>query len=96
MHEVRSLATMLGQDAQDHPQMRGLVGELEDCMAELERLGCFYKDWNFSVGLVDFPALIDGEEVFLCWRTDEPVILHYHGIEDGYAGRRPLPEELRS
>ena len=61
---------------------------------ELEALGCFYKDWNFEKGLVDFPALIDGQEVLLCWHSDEPDVRWYHGIEDGFPGRRLIPEHL--
>jgi hypothetical protein len=66
--------------------------DLEENVHELEAMGCFFKDWNFSVGLVDFPAEIDGETVFLCWRSDESRLGWYHRIEDGYQGRRPLPE----
>ena len=61
---------------------------------ELEQVGCFYKDWNFTLGLVDFPAIIAGKEVLLCWRSDEPEVRFYHTQEDGYTGRRPIPEEL--
>jgi len=75
------------------PQCQALGEKIEDLMAELEDLGCFYKDWNFEIGLVDFPVIIEGEETLLCWRSDEPEILWYHGMEDGYAGRRPLPAE---
>jgi hypothetical protein len=42
------------------------------------------------MGLVDFPAMIDGEEVLLCWRSDEPEVLYYHGLEDGFAGRKKI------
>ena len=66
--------------------------ELQDCLAELEGIGCYYKDWSYSVGLVDFPAVIDGEQAFLCWRSDETGLAWYHGIEEGYRGRRPLPK----
>lgn len=76
--------------------LSGIVGTLEEHFAELAEIGCFYKDWNFSVGLVDFPSEIDGEVVFLCWRTDEPDILWYHRIEEGYAGRKLLPVDDRS
>ncbi|MCI1696383.1 DUF2203 domain-containing protein [Aneurinibacillus aneurinilyticus] len=41
-------------------------------------------------GLVDFPALINGEEVLLCWQEGEEKITHYHGLHDGFAGRRRL------
>ena len=67
--------------------------QIENLMDELEEMGCFYKDWNFEVGLVDFPAVIEEEEVLLCWKSDEREILWYHGVEDGFAGRRPIPEQ---
>jgi hypothetical protein len=67
-----------------------LEAELEEHLRELEAIGCFYKDWNFTVGLVDFPAEIDGETVFLCWRSDEPELGWYHPMDQGYQGRRPL------
>jgi hypothetical protein len=69
-----------------------LQSELEEHMQELEGMGCYFKDWNFSVGLVDFPAEIDGETVFLCWRSDESELAWYHRVEDGYQGRTPLPK----
>ena len=73
------------------PSIDELHDQLQDLLAELSGMGCYYKDWNFQFGLVDFPALIDDEVVFLCWRSDEPELRYYHRIEDGYAGRRPLP-----
>jgi hypothetical protein len=48
---------------------------------------------DIDSGLVDFPALLDGQEVLLCWRQGEERIAHYHGSEDGFAGRRKLKEE---
>ncbi len=71
-----------------------LQKQVETLMAEMQELGCYYKDWNFEIGLVDFPALIDGRQVLLCWRSDEPEVTWCHGYEDGYAGRQPIPEEL--
>ena len=64
---------------------------LDGHFEELEALGCSYKDWNFSVGLVDFPSVIDGEEVFLCWRSDEKALGYFHGPEEGFTGRREIP-----
>ena len=55
---------------------------------QLERLDIVVRD--LERGLVDFPALIDGREVYLCWLLDEPTITHWHAIESGFAGRRPL------
>jgi Uncharacterized conserved protein (DUF2203) len=56
-----------------------------DC---LERLDIVVRD--LERGLVDFPALRDGHEVYLCWLLDEPAVGHWHGVEAGFAGRRPL------
>ncbi len=75
----------------DEPTIDELQDQLREHLAELAGIGCYYKDWNFQIGLVDFPAVVDGEVVFLCWRSDEPELRYYHRIEDGYAGRRPLP-----
>jgi hypothetical protein len=54
----------------------------------LERLDIVVRD--LERGLVDFPALRDGREVYLCWLLDEPAVGHWHGVESGFAGRRPL------
>lgn len=67
---------------------------LKALFAELESLGCTYKDWNFQVGLVDFPSRIGDRDVLLCWRSDEPEVRYYHSHEDGYAGRREIPTTL--
>jgi hypothetical protein len=56
---------------------------------ELERLGVLVKD--LDRGLVDFPALREGEEVLLCWQVGEEEVAYWHGVEEGFAGRKPLP-----
>ena len=71
-----------------------LQAEIEILISELEALGCFYKDWNFDIGLVDFPAVIEGKQVFLCWRSDEDEVKWYHRFEDGYPGRTLIPESM--
>jgi Uncharacterized conserved protein (DUF2203) len=55
---------------------------------ELEQLEIVVRDP--VRGLVDFPALRDGEEVYLCWLVDEDEVAHWHAPEAGFAGRRPL------
>lgn len=45
---------------------------------------------DIDIGLIDFPALIDGTEVLLCWKQGEASITHYHGLYDGFSGRKPL------
>lgn len=95
-HEIHSLAIVLGNDAADHPQLVEKFEVIKGYFTEIEELGCYYKDWGFSIGLVDFPAVINGKEVFLCWRSDEEKIKYYHEIEAGYAGRKLIPEEYFS
>lgn len=90
--EMHLFAENLGGDIEESMQIKKMAKNVEGFMNELEELGCHYKDWNFSIGLVDFPALIDSREVFLCWRTDEEKISFYHGVEEGYSGRKPIPE----
>ncbi len=55
---------------------------------QLERLDIVVRD--LDRGLIDFPALIEGREVYLCWLLDEPTVTHWHAIESGFAGRRLL------
>ena len=93
-HKVRSLSVEVGSNAESHPDVVKLLNQLEELFEELESLGCSYKDWNFSMGLVDFPAVIAGEEVYLCWRSDEANLQYYHGPEEGYPGRKLIPKEL--
>jgi len=57
----------------------------------LERLGVLVKD--LDSGLVDFPALHEGEEVLLCWQLGEDEVTYWHGVDEGFAGRKPLPFE---
>jgi len=59
------------------------------CVKELQALGVLVKD--LDRGLVDFPALRGDEEVLLCWQVGEDEVAYWHGVEEGYAGRKPLP-----
>jgi hypothetical protein len=53
--------------------------------------GAIVKD--LDTGLVDFPALLHGEEVLLCWQLGEEQVEHWHGLEEGFAGRKRLDLE---
>ena len=91
--DIRDRSERCGDGFENNPEYKRLFAELRELLAELEAIGCVYKDFNFSVGLVDFPGMIDDEEVYLCWRSDEPEIRYYHPIEAGYASRAPIPEQ---
>ena len=45
---------------------------------------------DVDTGLLDFPSLREGETVLLCWQPGEPAVAWWHGVEDGFAGRRPI------
>ena len=62
-------------------QMRALEQELRDLNVELK---------DYMTGLVDFPARIDGRDVYLCWRLGEPEVAHWHELNAGFAGRQKL------
>jgi hypothetical protein len=65
-----------------------LQAEIQQLAADVEAIGCVLKD--VDVGLVDFLSLRQGRQVYLCWRLGESVIAFWHGLEEGYAGRRPI------
>ncbi len=92
-NQIKDLAESLGGKIEDSQEIQQLISDIDSFIKELNDIGCTYKDWNFQIGLVDFPAIIDNEEVLLCWRSDEDDIRFYHGIEEGFAGRKPIPEE---
>ena len=72
----------------DKDKIERLTGEIRRGLAEIVELGGAPKD--LGLGLVDFPHLRDGREVNLCWRYGEREIRHWHGLDEGYAGRKPL------
>ncbi|HEX3316037.1 MAG TPA: DUF2203 domain-containing protein [Gemmataceae bacterium] len=79
--EVASLAIEL--DAMQNA-MRGYE-------AEAANLGAEIKD--AFAGLVDFPGWFEGREVCLCWKLDEPAVAHWHEVDAGFGGRRPIAKE---
>ena len=91
--QMRERSARIGAGAEKDPQVVESMGHLEELFEELESLGCSYKDWNFTAGLVDFPSVIEGREVFLCWRSDEDALQYYHDIDSGFSGRKPIPAE---
>ncbi len=94
--ELRELLQMEDRNAAVEEQIDARKERILGYIEELSEIGCYYKDWNFELGLIDFPALLNGEEVLLCWRSDEPSITWYHGLNDGFKGRKKIPENLLS
>jgi hypothetical protein len=70
-----------------------LAETLKSALDRILETGCVIKD--LEVGLLDFPALVNNEEVYLCWRLGEDRIRFYHRQDEGFAGRKPLdPNDL--
>jgi hypothetical protein len=75
-------------------ELTDLSREMKELMHEISELGVQIKDP--VDGIVDFRASIDGDEVFLCWKDGEDAVEHWHGIEEGFAGRKALSPSVRS
>jgi len=66
------------------------LADMQQILVEFQRRQIFIKD--LDRGLIDFPAIIGGREVFLCWESDEEDVEFWHDLESGFAGRERLDE----
>lgn len=66
------------------------ASQVQEAVSKILDTGCLVKD--LDEGLVDFPCLMHGEEAYLCWKLGEERIGYWHGIEEGFAGRKPLDD----
>jgi hypothetical protein len=64
----------------------------KDAIAEIEAIGVQVKD--LDIGLLDFPCQVDGRTILLCWKMGEKSITHWHGTDEGFAGRKPIDERI--
>jgi hypothetical protein len=64
----------------------------KDALAEIDSIGVQVKD--IDIGLLDFPCNVEGQIVLLCWRMGEKSITHWHGTQEGFAGRKPIDERI--
>ena len=61
---------------------------LKQAVDKVHEFGCVVKD--LDIGLIDFPTLFHGEEVYLCWKLGEVGIRFWHGVNEGFRGRKPI------
>ena len=73
---------------QENDAIARLIHEVKGLVEEINSYGCVCK--GAEQGLIDFPCMMGGEIVFLFWRYGEESVGHWHRIEDGFAGRKPL------
>jgi hypothetical protein len=104
---LERLAKLLGDvpdtiqiEDQDPPSVRDLkrdlierVGRYQSGWREVEEMGAVIKDAR--MGLVDFYGQVDGKLVWLCWKYGEDAVTHYHGLQEGFAGRKPIESTMR-
>jgi len=68
------------------------IQRVKDAMDEIDAMGVQVKD--LDIGLLDFPCEVDGQTVLLCWKLGEKAITHWHGVSEGFAGRKPVDERI--
>ena len=71
-------------------RMQGVIDQMQAGVARIDELGITLRE--IETGLVDFPALVSGRQVWLCWRLGEGDVEWWHELSDGFTGRRPLLE----
>jgi hypothetical protein len=77
----------------ENPALAERMAEIERLIGEIEKCGAQFK--GMDLGLVDFPAEIDGEVKLLCWQYGEREIAYWHGVDTGFDGRQPLASVAR-
>jgi len=74
-------------------ELQAHLERVRESIAEIDAIGVQVKD--VETGLLDFPCRVDDEVVLLCWRMGETAIEHWHTVEEGFKGRRPVDERFR-
>jgi hypothetical protein len=64
----------------------------KDALAEIDSIGVQVKD--LDMGLLDFPCEVEGKTILLCWKLGEKSITHWHGTNEGFAGRKPIDQRI--
>lgn len=67
--------------------------QVKDAIAEIDSIGVQVKD--LDIGLLDFPCEAGGKVVLLCWKLGEERIDYWHGLEEGFRGRKPIDKRIR-
>jgi hypothetical protein len=70
----------------------GLAVKLRAAIEQVQEVGCVIKD--LDIGLIDFPTLFRGEEVYLCWKLGEPKIEFWHPVTEGFRGRKAIDQDF--
>ena len=87
-HEVLATAAPTNGGGAPGRRVGDAFLEVRDLLARIQDIGIVVRD--IDRGLIDFPAIIEDSEVYLCWQLDEPEIEFWHDLESGFGGRQPL------
>jgi hypothetical protein len=87
-HELLSDAAPTNGGGEAGRQVGEAFLEVRSLLATLEEAGIVVRD--IDRGLIDFPAIRDGREIYLCWELGEDAVEHWHDLESGYRGRQQL------
>jgi hypothetical protein len=68
------------------------IQRAKDAVAEIDATGVQVKD--LDIGLLDFPCIVGDEVILLCWKLGEKKLAHWHGTEEGFAGRKPIDDRI--
>lgn len=77
----------------ERSQLQFLAASINEWMQKIVDLGAVPK--GVQPALVDFPSHLEGREIYLCWKLGDKKITHYHGTDEGFANRKPLPKRRR-
>jgi hypothetical protein len=78
----------------ERSQLQYLAQNINEWLEKIVELGAMPK--GVEPALVDFPYRLNGRDVYLCWRLGEKNITHFHGMDEGFSTRKPLPKRLAS
>ena len=73
-------------------QRDGAAAQLRSAIEQVQEVGCLIKD--LDIGLIDFPTTYRGNEVYLCWKLGEGAIEYWHGVEEGFRGRKKIDRDF--
>jgi hypothetical protein len=88
IHQTGGFALNVKKWAFRRAEREKTVQQIKDALAEISAAGVQVKD--LDIGLLDFPCVLEDKVVLLCWKLGEPAITHWHGMEEGFAGRKPI------
>jgi hypothetical protein len=99
LHQTRQRIALSGGAQLDRSGFIGMkarrdrsAASLKAAIERIHEFGCVVKD--LDIGLIDFPTLLRGREVYLCWRLGEAGIRFWHGVDEGFSGRKPIDADF--